>query len=82
MAHFAKVEDGVVTNIIVISDDVLGDNGDFPKSEKSGQNFIASIGLEGDWLQTSYNGNFRGEYAGIGYAYDKALDVFIKPILL
>jgi hypothetical protein len=78
MAHFARVEDGIVREVIVIDNADCG-GGDFPESERIGQTFIASIGLTGEWLQTSYNGNFRGIYAGIGYTYDPDLDVFIAP---
>ena len=74
MAHFAKVENGVVREIIVIGND------DAP-TEVAGQAFIASIGLDGDWIQTSYNHNFRGRYAGIGYTYDAGLDEFVAPAL-
>ena len=69
MAHFAKIENGVVTQVIVISNDDCG-GGDFPKSEKAGQAFIASMGLEGEWLQTSYNAKFRGKFAAIGDVFD------------
>lgn len=65
MAHFAKVENGIVTQVIVVNNETLGDL-DFPASEAVGQEFIASLGLEGTWKQTSYNGNFRGKYAGNG----------------
>ena len=64
MAHFAKVENGVVREVIVVS------NTDAP-DEATGQAFIASLGLTGEWVQTSYNNNAvegatRGKYAGIG----------------
>jgi hypothetical protein len=65
MAHFAKIENGIVTQVIVISNETLGDL-DFPESETVGQEFIASLGLDGTWKQTSYNANFRGKYAGLG----------------
>jgi hypothetical protein len=65
MAHFAKVENGIVSQVIVVSNDDCG-GGDFPASEGIGQTFISSLGLTGDWLQTSYHANFRGKYAGIG----------------
>lgn len=79
MAHFAKVEpSGIVLQIIVVSNDDCG-GGDFPESEPIGQAFIASLGLAGEWKQTSYNGNFRGEYAGIGDKYDHINDIFISP---
>jgi len=78
MAHFAKIENGVVREVIVIDNDDCG-GGDFPTSEPVGQAFIASIGLTGEWLQTSYHGNFRGKYAGIGEIYDAELDEFVTP---
>ena len=78
MAHFAKVENGIVQQVIVVSnDDCAG--GDFPASEAAGQAFIASLGLAGEWRQTSYNSNFRGTYAGIGYTYDAVTDTFTPP---
>lgn len=79
MAHFAKVENGIVTQVIVVSNDDCG-NLQFPKSESIGQAFLASIGLDGQWLQTSYNANFRGRYAGIGFNYDKSKDEFVPPV--
>lgn len=77
MAHFAQITDGVVNNVIVISNDVVG--ADFPASEEIGQEFIKNHGYEGEWLQTSYNGNFRKQYAGIGYTYDAIKDQFVSP---
>jgi len=78
MAHFAKMNNNKVEQVIVVSNDDV-DNLPFPESEPIGQAFIASIGLDGDWLETSYNNNFRGTYAGIGYTYDPATDTFIAP---
>jgi len=76
MAHFAQINDNKVTQVIVVSNDDC-DNLEYPASEPVGQAFIASLGLDGVWLQTSYNGNFRGTYAGIGYTYDPVADVFV-----
>jgi hypothetical protein len=78
MAHFAQVSDGVVRNVIVVSNGDCG-GGDFPASESIGQAFIASLGLAGEWKQTSYSGSFRSKYAGIGDLYDPALDIFTSP---
>jgi len=79
VAHFAEVDEyQIVRNVIVIDNDDCG-GGDFPDSESIGQEFIASIGIAGDWLQTSYHGNFRGQYAGQGMTYDPALDEFVSP---
>ena len=80
MAHFANIRNGKVTRVIVVSnDDCAG--GDFPESEAAGQAFIASLGVAGEWRQTSYNGNFRGTYAGIGYIYDAVTDTFTPPVV-
>jgi len=79
MAHFAQTQNGVVGQVIVVSNDDCG-GGTFPASEPIGQAFIASLGLAGEWRQTSYNNNFRGKYAGIGYTYDAALDEFVAPV--
>ena len=78
MAHFARVDDGIVREVIVIDNSDCGGGG-FPESEAVGQSFIAGIGLAGEWLQTSYNGNFRGTYAGQGFTYDSDLDEFVAP---
>jgi hypothetical protein len=76
MAHYAKIENGIVTNVIVVCNEVVGD---YPASDAIGQAFITSINLHGDWLQTSYNNNFRKQYAGIGFTYDADADEFVQP---
>ena len=78
MAHFARIDDGIVREVNVINNADCG-GGDFPESEPIGQAFIASLNVAGEWLQTSYNGNFRGCYAGIGYTYDSDLYEFVPP---
>jgi len=78
MAHFAQVTDNIVRNVIVINNSDCG-GGEFPDSEPIGQAFIADLGIDGDWLQTSYNNNFRGQYAGQGMTYDPVLDEFVSP---
>ncbi len=78
MAHFAKVDNGIVQTVIVVSNDDCG-GGDFPASEPVGQAFIASLGLTGTWLQTSYHANFRSKYAGIGDSYVAESDEFVSP---
>ena len=77
MAYFAKLENNIVTQVISVSNDVCG--AEYPVSESVGQDFILSLGLDGEWLQTSFNNNFRGTYAGIGYTYDPATQDFIAP---
>ncbi len=80
MAHFAQLDNNIVCQVIVVADEDCG-GGEFPASESAGQAFIASIGLAGTWKQTSYNSNFRGVYAGIGFAYDPEGDVFVAPVV-
>lgn len=63
MAHFARIEDGIVREVIVVNNSDCG-GGDYPASNAAGQAFIKSIGLDGKWEQTSYSGSFRGKYAG------------------
>jgi hypothetical protein len=79
MAHFAQLdEQNKVTQVIVLSNAVVGEQ--FPESESVGVSFIAAdLKLPGVWKQTSYNGNFRKQYAGIGYTFDFDSDVFITP---
>lgn len=76
MAHFCKIENGIVTQVIVIANDKAP--GEFPSSEEPGSAFCNSL-IEGDWKQTSYNNNFRVRYAGIGYEYSSEHDAFIAP---
>ena len=64
MAHFAKLNNNIVTNVIVAEQD-------FINTGAVGDSFL--------WVQTSYNDNFRKNFAGIGYTYDKTKDAFIAP---
>ena len=81
MAHFARVEGGIVREVIVINNDVLLDeNG--TEQESIGIDFCKSLyGQDTEWLQTSYNGNFRGRYAGSGMIYDAQKDEFLFPVI-
>ena len=74
MAHFAKLGVGnIVEQVIVVSNDIA-------TTEQAGVNFINNLYNTTDvWKQTSYNGNFRKNYAGIGYTYDEDRDAFISP---
>lgn len=75
MAHFAKIVDGIVTDVIAVNNsDILDADGN--ESEEVGKAFCTNL-LGGDWVQTSYNSNFRKNYAGIGDTYDKDRDAFI-----
>jgi len=77
MAHFAKVENGIVTQVIVV-DNADTENAEGVEMEAIGAEFCKRL-LGGDWKQTSYNGKIRKNFAGIGYAYDAARNVFIAP---
>ena len=79
MAHFAQLENNVVTQVIVVSNqDILDEQGQ--ESEEKGIAFCSNL-LCVTWKQTSYNARIRKNYAGIGYTYDETLDAFIpfKP---
>lgn len=80
MAHFAQLDDdNVVLQVIVVNNnDCLDENGS--ESEAVGVAFCKSIlGETTRWKQTSYNGNMRFNYAGIGYQYDPIRNAFIPP---
>jgi len=81
MAYFAKLENNTVVQVISVSNDVCGEPTlTFPDTCAAGRAFIANtLKFEGTWKQTSYNNNFRGTYAGIGYTYDAVADEFIAP---
>ena len=80
MANFAQLnENYIVTEVIVVNNETI-DNLPFPESEPVGVAFCQSLyGSTTVWKQTSYNANFRKNYAGIGYTYDPVLDAFIAP---
>jgi hypothetical protein len=83
MAYFAKLENNIVTQVISVSNDVCGEPTlTFPDTCVAGRAFIANtLKLDGVWKQTSYNNNFRGTYAGIGYTYDPVADEFVAPVV-
>lgn len=64
MAHYAKVTDSLVTRVIVAEAEFF-------------DTFVDDT--PGEWIQTSYSGSIRKNYAGIGYTYDKTRDAFIPP---
>ena len=72
MSHWAEID----SNNVVIRVTV-GDNND-PAGDEGYQWLIDNLG--GTWIQTSYNNNFRGIFASIGYTYDPVQDIFIAPI--
>jgi hypothetical protein len=73
------MRDNTCSYVIVVNNEVL-ENKEFPESEPIGIAFCKSLyGEDTDWLQTSYNGNFRNKYAGPGDVYDPVTNVFIAP---
>lgn len=78
MAHFAKIdENNVVTQVVVVANKDTADANGVEK-EYIGAAFCERL-LGGTWKQTSYNGNFRKNYAGIGYTYNADIDAFVPP---
>lgn len=78
MAYFAELDaSNKVLRVLSVSNDNCPDPA--PDNEQQGIDFLASLGLGANWKQTSYHGNFRKQYAGIGYEYDADNDVFIAP---
>ena len=80
MANFAQLDESyIVTEVIVVNNETIN-NLPFPESEPVGVAFLQSLfGSTTVWKQTSYNANFRKNYAGMGYTYDPVLDAFIAP---
>ena len=74
MAHFAKLGKGnIVERVEVVSNDIA-------TSEQAGADFLNNLYKSRDvWKQTSYNGNIRKNFAGIGFKYDQTRDAFIEP---
>jgi hypothetical protein len=79
MAHFAQLdENNLVTQVIVVANEELLLDG--VENETKGIMFCKSLlGDDTRWVQTSYNGNIRKNYAGIGYTYDPVADHFFAP---
>ena len=78
MAHFAEIDQfGKVKRVIVVGNADTSDASGVEK-EHIGAAFCEKL-FGGTWKQTSYNGNFRKNYAGIGYTYDANIDAFGPP---
>jgi hypothetical protein len=70
MAHFAEINENNIVQRVIVVDNSL---------EHRGEDFLANeLGLGGRWIQTSYNGNFRKQYAGVGFYYDETKDIFVS----
>ena len=78
MAHFAKIENGKVVQVIVVHDSELLDSG--VESEARGLAFLESLYGPGiEWKQCGLTGLLRKNYPGIGHDFDAARDAFIAP---
>lgn len=79
MAHFAEIDNNnlVIRVVVIANEQIIDGNG--VESETLGKIKCQQLFNGGNWIQTSYNGNIRGVYAGIGYYYDEVLDKFIEP---
>jgi hypothetical protein len=71
MAHFAEIDEtSIVLRVLVVPNE----------EEANGQDYLSNtLGLGGTWIQTSYHGNIRKNFAGIGFTYDLVRDAFIAP---
>jgi len=82
MASFVELDShNIVIRGVAVNNDTI-DNLPFPESEPVGVEFCKSLyGQDTNWVQTSYNANFRYNYAGLGFTYDNVADAFIpiKP---
>ena len=79
MAHFAKIGlNNIVTDVLVVANrETMDSNG--VEHESIGVEFLKNLTGHETWIQTSYNGNIRKNYAGVGYTYDSQRDAFIPP---
>jgi hypothetical protein len=78
MAHFAEIglNNTVLRVIVVHNNELLNESGQ--ESEEKGQEFCRGL-FGGTWIQTSYNGTIRKNFAGVGFTYDSQRDAFIAP---
>jgi len=82
MAHFAELdENNTVLRVVVVDNNNLLDESNDEKEDVGVRYLQGILGPDSRWVQTSYNGNFRKVYAGIGFTYDPLNDEFIPPEL-
>jgi hypothetical protein len=79
MAHFAKIGlNNIVTDVLVVANrETMDSQGN--EQESIGVEFLKTLTGHETWVQTSYNGTIRKNYAGVGYTYDSQRDAFIPP---
>lgn len=81
MAHFARIENNIVRQVIVVNNEVITDDNNV-EQEALGIAFCKSLyGDDTQWVQTSYNEKFRGSYASTGMTYDPIKDEFVLPTI-
>ena len=78
MAHFAEIDSNNVVLRVIVVDNKDTSTPDGTEVESIGVAFCQRL-FGGNWLKTSYNGNIRKNYAGIGYTYNAGLDAFVPP---
>jgi hypothetical protein len=82
MAHFAELDgNNIVTRVVVVGNDVTTAAGPLGSNDMhvDGETWCINFFKGGNWKQTSYNNNFRKQYAGKGYTFDAAKNKFISP---
>ncbi len=82
MAHYARVNsDNIVIYVTPVSNEIITDSNDTEQDELALSHLYESVpeSIGDRWIKTSYNNNFRKNYASIGYSYDENLDAFIPP---
>ena len=79
MAHFAKIDSNNIVEIVHVVNNEVIKKEDGTEDEAKGKEFLNSLFGSATWVQTSYNNNFRKNYAGVGYTYDSTRDAFIPP---
>jgi hypothetical protein len=78
MAHFAEIDSNNVVLRVIVVDNRDTSTPDGTEVESIGVAFCQRL-FGGNWVKTSYNGNIRKNYAGIGYTYNAGLDAFVPP---
>ena len=82
MAHFAELDDNnVVTRVVVVGNDVTTATGPLGENDMhvDGETWCVNFFKTPNWKQTSYNNNFRKQYAGMGYVYNASKNKFLLP---
>ena len=81
MAHFALIDENNIVQTVLVVGNEFTHNDEGVEEEQLGINFLKDLlpDQEGTWLQTSYNSNFRYDYASVGGSYDPVKDIFIQP---